>query len=130
MHRGGPYWLPPRRAPFGRKESQPWAGVPPEVVPSPSARRPPRTPPPPRSAASFPFVEPSRHAPGSGKDRKTLGFWSWLSPRRSRLFSQQGNGDLLRSLARGSTLGRRERHPSLSPFARNRGMSPLLANRL
>src|SRR6186997_896939 len=32
MHRGGPYWLPPRRAPFGRKESQPWAGVPPAVV--------------------------------------------------------------------------------------------------
>src|SRR6187455_3305567 len=47
MHRGGPYWLPPRRAPFGRKESQPWAGVPPDAVPSPLARRPPRTPPPP-----------------------------------------------------------------------------------
>src|SRR3954468_14162430 len=31
-HRGGPQWLPPRRAPFGRKESQPWTGVPPEVV--------------------------------------------------------------------------------------------------
>src|SRR5688572_12776611 len=29
MHRGGPYWLPPRRAPFGRKESPPWAGAPP-----------------------------------------------------------------------------------------------------
>src|SRR6478752_3026082 len=23
MHRGGPYWLPPRRAPFGRRAGQP-----------------------------------------------------------------------------------------------------------
>ena len=30
MHRGGPYWLPPRRAPFGRKENPPQAGVPPD----------------------------------------------------------------------------------------------------
>ena len=30
MHDGGPYWLPPRRAPFGRKENPPQAGVPPD----------------------------------------------------------------------------------------------------
>src|SRR6187397_1655689 len=30
MHYGGPYWLPPRRAPFGRKENPPQAGVPPD----------------------------------------------------------------------------------------------------
>src|SRR5678815_4105035 len=30
MHRGGPYWLPPRRAPFDRKENPPQAGVPPD----------------------------------------------------------------------------------------------------
>src|SRR6186713_1138724 len=30
MNRGGPYWLPPRRAPFGRKENPPQAGVPPD----------------------------------------------------------------------------------------------------
>ena len=30
VHRGGPYWLPPRRAPFGRKENPPQAGVPPD----------------------------------------------------------------------------------------------------
>src|SRR6186713_3225755 len=30
MHYGGPYWLPPRRAPFGCKENPPQAGVPPD----------------------------------------------------------------------------------------------------
>ena len=30
VHRGGPYWLPPRRAPFGRKENPPQTGVPPD----------------------------------------------------------------------------------------------------
>ena len=30
VHRGDPYWLPPRRAPFGRKENPPQAGVPPD----------------------------------------------------------------------------------------------------
>src|SRR4051812_26199349 len=28
MHRGGPYWLPPRRAPFGRRAGQPSEGAP------------------------------------------------------------------------------------------------------
>src|SRR5690349_24343641 len=37
MHRGGPYWLPPRRAPFGRKEIQPPARVPPASA-SPRSR--------------------------------------------------------------------------------------------
>ena len=32
MQRGGGRALPPRRAPFGRKESPPWAGVPPDAV--------------------------------------------------------------------------------------------------
>ena len=32
MQRGGGRALPPRRAPFGRKESPPWAGVPPDTV--------------------------------------------------------------------------------------------------
>ncbi len=32
MQHGGGRALPPRRAPFGRKESQPWTGVPPEAV--------------------------------------------------------------------------------------------------
>ena len=31
MQRGGGRALPPRRAPFGRKESPPWAGVPPDT---------------------------------------------------------------------------------------------------
>ena len=37
--RGGGRALPPRRAPFGRKESPPWAGVPPDAVSSPLARK-------------------------------------------------------------------------------------------
>src|SRR5687767_15810254 len=37
--RGGAHWIFPRRAPFGRKESQPWAGVPPEAVRPPFARK-------------------------------------------------------------------------------------------
>jgi hypothetical protein len=32
MQRGGAHGIFPRRAPFGRKESQPWAGVPPDAV--------------------------------------------------------------------------------------------------
>src|SRR5688572_21204911 len=55
MHRGGPYWPSPPRAPFGRKESQPWAGAPPDAVRPRLPGRPHRTPPPPRTAASIPI---------------------------------------------------------------------------
>ncbi len=54
MHRGGGRALPPRRAPFGRKESQPWAGVPPDAVCPRLPERPHGTPPPPRSTAPLP----------------------------------------------------------------------------
>ena len=97
MHYGGPYWLPPRRAPFGRKESQPWAGVPTTAVVSPFARRPPTraSQPPATSAASFPGREPSRHGPRGGEDRKTRCSGPSLAPRNSRLFpSEAVNGDL------------------------------------
>jgi len=71
MHRGGPYGLPPRRAPFGRKESQPWAGVPPEAVLSPFARRPHRT----RLRRHDPQLRSHFRAiavcPRGGKDRET-----------------------------------------------------------
>ena len=95
-------WLPPRRAPFGRKESQPWAGVPPAAVPSPFARRPPRTPPLPRSAAPFPLGRAIAACPWSGEDRKTRGFWFWLKPPNlATLLPAAVNGDLRRGLARG-----------------------------
>ena len=103
MHRGGPYGLPPRRAPFGRKESQPWAGVPPDAVLSPFARSPHRTPPPPRPTASFPIYEPSRYVPEVEKIAR-LGVLVLAEPRNLALFSQQWQmGDLLRLLARGDS---------------------------
>ncbi len=37
MHRGGPYWLPPRRAPFGRRAGQPSKGAPTDTALSPRA---------------------------------------------------------------------------------------------
>ena len=37
MHRGGPYWLPPRRAPFGRRAGQPSEGAPTGTARSPRA---------------------------------------------------------------------------------------------
>ena len=39
MHRGGPYWLPPRRAPFGRSAGQPSKGAPTGTARSPRARK-------------------------------------------------------------------------------------------
>ena len=71
--------LPPRRAPFGRKESQPWAGVPPDAGLSPFARRPHRTPPPPRSAASFPIPSHRGVSPGWKRSQDSV-FWFLLSP--------------------------------------------------
>src|SRR5688572_8752818 len=37
MQRGGPYWLPPRRAPFGRRAGQPSKGAPTGTARSPRA---------------------------------------------------------------------------------------------
>src|SRR6188768_3940653 len=44
MHRGGPYWLPPRRAPFGRRAGQPSEGAPTGTARSPRARERSRSP--------------------------------------------------------------------------------------
>src|SRR6186997_1670695 len=44
MHRGGPYWLPPRRAPFGRRAGQPSEGAPTGTARSPRARQRSRSP--------------------------------------------------------------------------------------
>jgi hypothetical protein len=43
-HRGGPYWLPPRRAPFGRRAGQPSEGAPTGTARSPRARQRSRSP--------------------------------------------------------------------------------------
>ena len=102
MHRDGAQWIFPRRAPFGRKESPPWTGVPPEAVCPRLPERPYGTPPPPRSAAPFPIGEPSRCVPEGGKDRKDSVFRFLSSPESRALFSQQvANGNLPRSPARG-----------------------------
>src|SRR6186713_727206 len=44
MHRGGPYWLPPRRAPFGRSAGQPSEGAPTGAALTPRARQRSRSP--------------------------------------------------------------------------------------
>ena len=44
MHRGGPYWLPPRRAPFGRRAGQPSEGAPTRTARSPRASERSRSP--------------------------------------------------------------------------------------
>ena len=101
MHHGGGRALPPRRAPFGRKESPPWAGVPPDAVCPRWPERPSRTPPPPRSAASFPGAERSRMSPRVEKIAR-LGVLVLAEPREScTLLPAAANGDLLRSLAHG-----------------------------
>ena len=52
------------------------------------ARRPPRTPPPPRSAAPFPLGRAIAACPLEWNRSQESVFWFWLSPRNSRLFSQ------------------------------------------
>ncbi len=52
MHRGGPYWLPTRRAPFGRRAGQPSEGAPTDTARSPRASE--------RSAS--PFASAGRRA--------------------------------------------------------------------
>ncbi len=71
--------LPPRRAPFGRKESPPWAGVPPDAVCPRLPERPYRTPPPPRSAASFPLPSDRAVSPRWKRPQDSL-FGFLLSP--------------------------------------------------
>ena len=44
MHRGGPYWLPPRRAPFGRRAGQPSEGAPTGTARSPCTSQRERSP--------------------------------------------------------------------------------------
>ena len=44
MHRGGPYWLPPRRAPFGRRAGQPSEGAPTGTALTPRASQRSRSP--------------------------------------------------------------------------------------
>ncbi len=80
--------LPPRRAPFGRKESPPWAGVPPDAVCPRLPGRPHRTPPPPRSAAPLSVVEPSRCVPAVEKIAR-LGVLVLAEAWSRALFSQQ-----------------------------------------
>ena len=86
--RGGAHWIFPRRAPFGRKESQPWAGVPPDAVCPRLPERPHGTPPPPRSAASF-TLPSYRACPRMWKRSQDPVFWFLLRPWSRALFSQQ-----------------------------------------
>src|SRR6187455_2144680 len=44
VHRGGPYWLPPRRAPFGRRAGQPSEGAPTGTALAPRASQRSRSP--------------------------------------------------------------------------------------
>ncbi len=80
--------LPPRRAPFGRKESQPWAGVPPEAVCPRLPERPHRTPPPPRSAAPLPVPSHRAVSPRVEKIAR-LGVLVLAEAWSRALFSQQ-----------------------------------------
>ena len=101
MQRGGGRALPPRRAPFGRKESPPWAGVPPDAVrprlPGDRTARLRRHDPQLRSPLSS-------HRGLSPRVEKIarLGVLVLAEPWSRALFSQQRQmGTSLRSLARG-----------------------------
>src|SRR5688500_18220194 len=100
MQRGGAHGIFPRRAPFGRKESPPWAGVPPVAVRPPLARK---TLPHASAATVHSFAPRCRaiaHVPEGGKDLKT---------RRSGSSRCSGSGSVLVSgtlLAAASKWGR------------------------
>src|SRR6185436_20705793 len=101
MQCDGAHGIFPRRAPFGRKESPPWAGVPPDAVCPRWPERPSRTPPPPRSAASVPGAERSRMSPRLEKIAR-LGVLVLAEAWSRALFSQHSaNGAVPRWLARG-----------------------------
>ena len=88
MQRGGAHWIFPRRAPFGRKESPPWAGVPPEAVcprlPGDRTARLRRHDPQLRSRFRAIAV-----CPRGWKRSQDSVFWFLLSPGSRALFSQQ-----------------------------------------
>ena len=80
MHRGGPYWLPPRRAPFGRR-----AGQPSEGAPTGTAR--PRVP----ASAAGP------HLPLLGKESRALrGSARTRTPESCDLFHSRGHAAMAR----------------------------------
>src|SRR5688572_15884371 len=63
MHRGGPYWLPPRRAPFGRRAGQPSKGAPTRTARSPRASE--------REMSPFAVAGRRAHDPGLRQNPNT-----------------------------------------------------------
>ena len=102
MQRGGGRALPPRRAPFGRKESPPWAGVPPDAVRPRLPGRPPARLRRPRSAAPFPVASHRAMSPTVEKIARP-GVLVLAEPWSRALFSSPSSGKCGRaaSLARG-----------------------------
>ena len=91
MHRGGPYWLPPRRAPFGRRAVQPPPGV--HAPPIPRPKTGPHT-----SRASdgrYPFSV----AEGREESRDSRVVALSHEARTLRVFSHRGMGHMPRWLS-------------------------------
>ena len=86
---GGGRALPPRRAPFGRKESQPWTGVPPDARLSPFARRPYLHASAATIRSSVPVARAIALCPRGWKGSQDSVLWFLLSPGSRALFSQQ-----------------------------------------
>ncbi len=63
MQCGGPYWLPPRRAPFGRRAGQPSKGAPTGTALSPRAGN--------AARPHLPLLGKECATPGPGKNRNT-----------------------------------------------------------
>ncbi len=114
--RGGAQWLSPRRAPFGRKASPPWAGVPPDAVrprlPGDRTARLRRHDPQLRSPL------PSHRAVSPRVERiARLGVLVLAGPWSRALFSQQqANGDVLRCWHAGTVRCRWARLPRVDPL--------------
>ena len=103
MHRGGPYWLPPRRAPFGRRAGQPSEGAPTGTARSPRASQRSRSPftAAGRRVASFEGLSQNQNArvlrsfplQGTCRDGSTEGersCGSWRRRRAGRSSGQRG----------------------------------------
>src|SRR6188768_1005518 len=86
MHRGGPYWLPPRRAPFGRRAGQPSEGAPTDTARSPRASQ--------RSSPHLSRLGEESRAPRGSARTRTLESCDLFHPRGHAAMARERGTEL------------------------------------